>query len=111
MEGHRVQVVNNGLDALAAALENPPDICILDIGMPGLDGHAVARRLREALPEHPMLVLAVTGWGQRKDKNEARAAGFDRHFTKPLDPNTLLAYIAEWQDRRASGGGTAHGTA
>lgn len=102
MEGHRVQVVHNGPDALGAGLENPPDVCILDIGMPGMDGHTVARRLREALPTHPMLILAVTGWGQKKDKNEARAAGFDRHFTKPIDPNTLLAYIAEWQDRRAS---------
>lgn len=105
MEGHRAQVVHNGPDALAAGLENPPDVCILDIGMPGMDGHTVARRLREALPDHPMLILAVTGWGQKKDKHEARAAGFDRHFTKPIDPNVLLSYIAEWQDRRASGGG------
>ncbi|MBS3995781.1 MAG: response regulator, partial [Hydrogenophaga sp.] len=111
MEGHRAQVVNNGADALAAGLETPPDVCILDIGMPGMDGHTVARRLREALPDHPMLLLAVTGWGQKKDKHEARAAGFDRHFTKPIDPNTLLAYIAEWQDRRASGAGTSPGHA
>ncbi|MDP2263850.1 MAG: PAS domain-containing protein [Hydrogenophaga sp.] len=102
MEGHRVQVVHNGPDALTAGLEKAPDVCILDIGMPGMDGHTVARRLREALPEHPMLILAVTGWGQKKDKHEARAAGFDRHFTKPVDPNNLLAYIAEWQDRRAT---------
>lgn len=108
MEGHRTQVVYNGNDALQAALQEPPDVCILDIGMPGLDGHAVARRLREALPGHPMLLLAVTGWGQRKDKSEARSAGFDRHFTKPIDPNTLLACIADWQDRRASGEGSPH---
>lgn len=98
MEGHRVQVVSNGPDALAAARRNRPDVCILDIGMPGMDGHAVARHLREHLTGRPMLLLAVTGWGQAKDKDEALAAGFDRHFTKPIDPNNLLACMAEWQD-------------
>lgn len=99
MEGHRVQVVNNGPAALTAAQRNPPDVCILDIGMPGMDGHAVARQLRQRLRERPMLVLAVTGWGQLKDRNDALEAGFDRHFTKPVDPNALLACIQEWQDR------------
>jgi CheY-like chemotaxis protein len=69
--------------------EHQPEFVLLDIGMPRLDGYEVARRLRERAGNKPRLV-ALTGWGQDADKAKARAAGFDLHFTKPIDPERIL---------------------
>ncbi|HWE39605.1 MAG TPA: response regulator [Isosphaeraceae bacterium] len=66
-----------------------PEVVLLDIGMPGMDGLEVARRLR-ARPEFGRtLLVALTGWGQDQDRRRSRAAGFDRHLVKPIDPATL----------------------
>jgi PAS domain S-box-containing protein len=89
VSGHRVTVAHDGEQALARFDELQPEFVLLDIGMPRLDGYEVARRLRERAGNKPKLV-ALTGWGQETDKARARAAGFDQHFTKPIDPDRIL---------------------
>ena len=90
LDGHEVAVGANGIEALELIDAVNPEVAFLDIGMPGLDGYEVARRIR-ANPRHAGVVLAaVTGWGQESDKARARAAGFDLHFTKPIEPDKLL---------------------
>ena len=100
LEGHEVAVAHNGEEALRIAGRLHPDVAILDIGMPGLDGHEVARRLRQTLEGTWMLIVALTGRDELEDKQRARASGFDEHFTKPVDPSALLGRIAAWQQRR-----------
>jgi len=100
LEGHAVEVACNGQDALMLARRLRPDVAILDIGMPGLDGHAVAHRIRQTQAGASMLIVALTGRGDVEDKERARVAGFDEHFTKPVDPALLLGCIRAWQRRR-----------
>ena len=97
LEGHDVHVAGDGLQAVTLAAQIRPQVAVLDIGMPELDGHEVARRLRRGAGGHEMLLLAVTGWGQPEDQRRARAAGFDRHFTKPVDPTELIDCIDTWR--------------
>jgi CheY-like chemotaxis protein/two-component sensor histidine kinase len=85
MQGHEVTVVHDGREALAAFDKSQPTIVLLDIGMPELDGYEVAREIRDRAAGAGVLLIAVTGWGQRDDKKRAQAAGFDHHFTKPVD--------------------------
>lgn len=96
--GHTVHIAHDGHAALALAQRLRPDVLVLDVRMPGMNGHVVARRLRECLPDARMLLLALTGQGSAEDKAEARAAGFHRHFTKPADVHELLACIARWRE-------------
>jgi signal transduction histidine kinase len=89
LEGHEVRVAHDGPTALALAKSYLPSVILLDIGMPGMDGYEVARRLR-ALPGLKDVVLAaLTGWGQQEDRRRTAEAGFDHHFVKPLDANLL----------------------
>ena len=94
MKGHEVTVVHDGESALAAILRRPPDVAVLDIGMPGLNGYDVARRLRADPATASLALVAVTGWGQAADKQAAAEAGFDRHLVKPLAPDELLDVLA-----------------
>jgi PAS domain S-box-containing protein len=87
--GHDVRVVYAGTSALAAADEYRPDVIILDIGMPELDGYEVARQLRARESSRTPILIAITGWGQDRDKSRAIEAGFDYHLTKPVDPADL----------------------
>ena len=87
--GHEVDAVEDGLRGVARALAEHPDIMLVDIGLPGLDGYEVARRVRSALGAGVKLV-AVTGYGQPEDRRRAIAAGFDQHLTKPVDYDTLF---------------------
>jgi signal transduction histidine kinase/ActR/RegA family two-component response regulator len=84
--GHEVQVAYDGPSALAIEASFEPDLLLLDLGLPEMDGYEVARRLREQTKrkKRPVLV-AVTGWGQQEDRSRSRAAGFDAHLVKPLD--------------------------
>jgi CheY-like chemotaxis protein len=91
--GHRVRVVYNGLAAVAAAAIDPPDVLLTDIGLPGLDGWEVARRVRATLGQRACLLVAVTGNDQPEDRRRSRMAGIDKHWTKPLLPNALLALL------------------
>jgi PAS domain S-box-containing protein len=89
MDGHEVTAVHDGRDALTAFRAVQPEIALLDIGMPGVDGYEVAREIRRDARGRDVLLIAVTGWGQDTDKARAFAAGFDHHFTKPIDPERL----------------------
>ncbi|MFT3776036.1 MAG: PAS domain S-box protein [Minicystis sp.] len=91
-QGHEVRVVHDGLAALAAAEERLPDLVFLDIGLPGLDGYEVARRLRAAAPRPPKLV-ALTGYGQEADRRRAEQAGFAYHLVKPARPDVVLGLL------------------
>jgi len=82
--GFSVKTANNGLDALRVAEHFRPDAAVLDIGMPGLDGHELARRIRAQPWGRGMLLVAATGWGQPEDKLAALEAGFDEHLVKPV---------------------------
>jgi signal transduction histidine kinase len=92
-EGHTVKAVPDGVGAIAAAAEFNPEVAILDIGMPGLSGYDVAERLRDIAPATLHLV-ALSGLGQEADRSRAIAAGFNHHFTKPVDPHTLVRFLA-----------------
>jgi PAS domain S-box-containing protein len=92
--GHDTRVVYDGAAALQVAAEFHPDIVLLDIGMPGLDGYEVARRLR-AMKHRPKRIVAVTGWGQPADKQRSREAGFDRHLVKPVEATELARVVEE----------------
>jgi PAS domain S-box-containing protein len=84
-DGHEVHTVHDGLAAVEAAARLQPDVVLLDIGMPELNGYEAARRIR-SLPEGGrMQLIALTGWGQEEDRRSAQEAGFDAHFTKPID--------------------------
>jgi CheY-like chemotaxis protein len=85
MSGHEVLVEHGSHRALARAVQAAPQVCLLDIGLPDMDGAELARRLR-ALPETAnALLVAVTGYGQESDRARAREAGFDHHLVKPID--------------------------
>ncbi len=94
LEGHQVTVIHNGRDAVAAFKQTLPDVTILDIGMPDLNGYEVARQIRETHREKTFILVAVTGWGQATDKEQAFAAGFDYHFTKPVEPQRLIELLS-----------------
>lgn len=85
MLGYRTVVANNGRDALRAIAEAPPHAAILDIGLPDMNGYELARKIRSEPWGSQIALVAATGWGQEADKQAARDAGFDLHFTKPLD--------------------------
>lgn len=92
--GSETCVAFDGPSALRALSEFRPDAVLLDIGMPGMDGHEVARRIR-ARPEFShVLLVALTGWGQEEDRRRSRLAGFDHHLNKPADMNALVAVLA-----------------
>jgi signal transduction histidine kinase/ActR/RegA family two-component response regulator len=93
IEGHAVTVAGNGTQALELIAAQKPDIALLDIGMPGLDGYEVARRVRSDAANNGIVLIAVTGWGQEGDKLRAREAGFDLHFTKPVEPERIIELL------------------
>lgn len=93
MQGHTVYTAADGEEALRQAQALRPDVAVLDIGMPGMSGHELARRIRAADWGAGMLLIALTGWGQAQDQEQARAAGFDHHCTKPVDLAQLLPLI------------------
>lgn len=92
--GHEVQLVHDGVAALDRAATFHPDAILLDIGLPGMNGYDVARRLR-AQPEYEKtLLIAITGYGQEEDRRRSREAGFDHHLVKPVATTTLCRLLA-----------------
>ena len=89
MENCKVSVAFDGLQALEALDTFKPDIALLDIGMPGMDGYELARRIRATTRGRNLVLVALTGWSQSDDKKRAADAGFDEHLTKPVDPDVL----------------------
>jgi signal transduction histidine kinase len=91
--GHQVRVEHDPLEALEGALDTPPQVCLLDIGLPGIDGLELARRLRARPGTAGALLIAVTGYGQESDRQQILAAGFDHHLVKPIDIERLYALL------------------
>lgn len=87
--GNEVITANDGMQAIQRAECNQPDVILLDIGLPGMNGYEVTRRIRSETWGKSMFIIAVTGWGQDQDKQRAIAAGFDDHLTKPVEPSLL----------------------
>ena len=94
LAGHEVRVAHLGRAALSLAQAFRPDVALLDIGMPDLSGYEVAQALRRESWGKGMQLIALTGWGQEKDRQRALEAGFDEHLTKPVDPDQLVALIS-----------------
>jgi CheY-like chemotaxis protein len=92
--GHVVREARDGATALAVAAELRPDVALIDIGLPDLDGYEVARRLRAAPGGRRMGLVALTGYGQPEDQRKAFDAGFDAHLTKPVAPERLKQVMA-----------------
>ena len=90
MDGFEVSTAYDGLAAVAAVKAGHPDIVVMDIGMPGMDGYDAARMMRQEPGAENMVLIALTGWGQSTDKNRASLAGFDHHLVKPVDYDTLI---------------------
>jgi CheY-like chemotaxis protein len=96
LEGHETRVAHNGHAAVAAAEEFQPHVGLLDIGLPDISGHEVARRLRASTRlSDPLVLIALTGWGSEQDRRQAQAAGFDHHLVKPVELVHLLDVIGE----------------
>jgi CheY-like chemotaxis protein len=92
--GHQVVVEHRARSALLRAREERPEVCLLDIGLPEIDGNELAQRLRADPRTAGAVLIAVTGYGQEKDLARSRAAGFDHHLVKPVDTRALAAILA-----------------
>jgi PAS domain S-box-containing protein len=93
--GHQVRVAHTGPEAIEAAREFRPEVVLLDIGLPGMDGYRVARTLRGEEFASDTTIVAVSGYGQEEDRRKSREAGFDHHMVKPVDLDDLLALLAD----------------
>jgi len=94
LSGHGVKIVSDGVSVVEEARVFRPEVAILDIGLPGLNGYEVAERIRTESWGSTLPLIALTGWGQEDDKRRAKEAGFDHHFTKPIDFSTLEKLLA-----------------
>lgn len=95
LKGYRVTQAADGLSAVQAALQARPDIALIDIGLPDIDGHEVARRLRLSKHGRELILIALTGFGQFQDQQLARGAGFDLHLIKPVEADALESALAQ----------------
>jgi signal transduction histidine kinase len=91
--GNEVRVARDGEEAVRVAADFRPDAILLDIGMPKMDGYEACQRIRSMAGEAQPFIIALTGWGQDEDRTRSKAAGFDRHFVKPVEPRTLEGLI------------------
>jgi CheY-like chemotaxis protein len=112
--GYEVQVARDGPQALAAACRLRPDYVLLDLGLPGMDGYEVARRLRQEAGCRGSVFIALTGYGQAEDRQRSREAGIDHHLLKPADPGALRSLLSRPSAASDAGGtpgesGTAGG--
>ena len=103
VSGHKTFVAHDGLTAIAEAKKHQPDVVLLDVGLPKLDGHEACRRIRSQPWGKTMLIVALTGWSQDEDRRKSKEAGFDAHMVKPLNFDELTRLLA----RRESVGANA----
>jgi len=99
MKGHEVRTAHDGREAVQVAASFEPDVAVLDIGMPRLDGYEVCRQLRAQPRGSKMLIVALTGWGQAEDKQRSQQAGFDQHLVKPADVGALEELLRQREPR------------
>jgi CheY-like chemotaxis protein len=105
MWGHQVECASDGLEGVEKVLGLRPDVALVDLGLPGIDGYEVARRLRQAPAGRQLTLIALTGYGAPEQKARALAAGFDVHLVKPVDATSLSALLAQ---SGAPSSGVAH---
>lgn len=99
MKGHAVRVASSGTKALEVARESVPEVVVLDIGLPDIDGYELAKILREGPPRaRNPLVIAVTGHGQDEDRQRGSEAGIELYLIKPVDPVLLLSVLERFKD-------------
>jgi CheY-like chemotaxis protein len=108
LQGHRVEVAEDGCEGVKKALAHKPDVALIDLGLPRLNGFQVARRLREALGQRIRLI-AYTAYDQPETEKHVREAGFDAHLVKPAPLDQLLGYLEKTRGR-PSVSPTANGT-
>jgi PAS domain S-box-containing protein len=99
---HETHTAHDGVEAVAAAERVRPDVVLLDIGLPKLNGYEVCRRIRKQPWGRSLMLVALTGWGQDEDRNRSKKAGFDAHIVKPVDPETLMKLLASLPSRDAA---------
>jgi len=92
--GYATFTAHDGLEALKAAERHAPRVVLLDIGLPHLNGHEVAKRIRSSSWGGNMLLIALSGWGQQEDRRRSQESGFDHHFVKPVDLEVLMETVA-----------------
>jgi CheY-like chemotaxis protein len=97
LTGNETYTAFDGLEAVKAAAMFRPDMAVLDIGLPKLNGYEAARKIREQPEGKKMVLVALTGWGQDEDRRKSTEAGFDGHIVKPVDYITLMKLLAELQ--------------
>jgi CheY-like chemotaxis protein len=93
--GHETELAHDGIEALETAAAFRPDVVFLDIGLPALDGHETARRIRQQPWGKAMVLIALTGWGQAEDRRKSRDAGFNHHLVKPADPAVVAELVSK----------------
>ena len=107
LAGQDVRVAYDGPTALRQAVDFGPELILLDLGMPVMDGYEVCRQLRRQSGLEKATVVALTGWGQDEDRRRSHAAGFDHHIVKPVEPSALGRLLEGLElDSRTSGDGT-----
>ncbi len=94
LDGHETQTAHDGLEAIEAAERLRPDVVLLDIGLPKLNGYEVCRRIRQQPWGKDLVLVALTGWGQEEDRQRSTEAGFDTHLVKPVDHEALAELLA-----------------
>ena len=98
--GNQVETAQDGIEAIETAAKFHPDIAVLDIAMPRLNGYDTARRIREQPWGKNMILVAFTGWGQSRDRHRSKEAGFDAHLTKPIRYEAFLELLANLSQER-----------
>jgi signal transduction histidine kinase/CheY-like chemotaxis protein len=111
--GHQVELAENGPQGVEKAFSSRPDVALVDIGLPGLDGNEVARRIRSTLGPQQICLIAMTGYGQPEDRRRALQAGFDNYLIKPIDPARLATLLDDLRQQvcRPRSEGDAFGSA
>lgn len=93
MLGHETRIAHDGVEALEVADGFEPEVILLDIGMPRLNGYDTCRKLRERTWGKRALIVACSGWGQEEDRRKSREAGFDQHLVKPVSPDVITRLL------------------
>jgi CheY-like chemotaxis protein len=111
LHGHQTRSADDGIEALAMIEEWQPQVVLLDIGLPGIDGYEVARRLRARPDQAALHLIALTGWGQEEDRRKSAEAGFDGHLVKPADYGALAGMLADVRSARSAPRDASHAAA